>query len=95
MATKHAQLVPDLPEVETGKLALWMTDDELAARPEIGLPRDTFRQVTMMYDSDPKSGFPRKVAIYGNRRYWPAILDFWEAIYRPKVRTLGSLPHDR
>ena len=88
---KIAQLAPEqLPQLDTGALPIWATDDELSALPQIGIPRDVFRRAAMMYDADPKSGFPRPVAIYGNRRYVPAILDFWETIYRPKVRALGG-----
>lgn len=89
--TKLATIAVDdrQPEiVRVDALPLWASDDELA--PLVGLPRDTFRQVAMMYDADPKSGFPKRIAIYGNRRYVPAVLDFWETIYRPKIRAFGG-----
>lgn len=90
---KLAQLAPDLPEIETADIPLWVLDDELADK--IHVPRDTFRRAMMMYDSDPTSRFPKKEKLYGDRRFWPAIWDFWTEVYRPRVRLLRSSPNDR
>lgn len=93
MTSKVAHLAPDLPDADAGGLSYWVDDAELAAR--AGVPRDVMRRALQMYDADPRSGFPKAVPIYGNRRYWPAIQDYWNEIYRPKIKLLRSTSNDR
>lgn len=61
-----------LPEtIEREKEKLYLTDAELIRR--IGVPERTARAVIQMLDRDPRSGFPKKQALWGDRRYWPAV----------------------
>jgi hypothetical protein len=54
---------------------LWVTDAELIRR--MGVPEKIARQTLQEMDRDRGSGFPRKQALWGNRRYWPAVLDYF------------------
>lgn len=94
MATKLAhQLAPDMPEVSIPpSRRRWVLDEEIG---EIfGIPRDTMRTILMMMDSDPNSGYPRKSPIY-KRRWLPALDDYYDEVFRPKLRVSGSAPNDR
>lgn len=85
--TKLATIAPELPEIEAD-IPLWVSDDELADK--LRIPREAYRRAMMIYDADPKSGFPKKQKLYGDRRFWPAIWDYWSEVYRPKIRLLRS-----
>ena len=50
---------------------LWVTDEELIRR--LGAPRKAARAALHMFDHDRSKGFPQKQALWGNRRYWPAV----------------------
>jgi hypothetical protein len=50
---------------------LWITDAELIRR--LGVPEKIARQTLQMLDRDRSNGFPQKSAIWGDRRYWPAV----------------------
>lgn len=54
---------------------LWVTDAELIRR--IGVPEKIARQTLREMDRLP-SGFPPKVPLWGNRRYWPAVRAFFD-----------------
>lgn len=51
----------------------WVTDAELIRR--LGVPEKIARQTLRELDRNPASGFPKKSKIWGERRYWPAVLD--------------------
>jgi hypothetical protein len=53
------------------KETLWVTDEELIRR--LGAPRKAARAALHMFDLDRSKGFPQKQALWGNRRYWPAV----------------------
>jgi hypothetical protein len=53
------------------KEALYVTDAELIRR--MGVPEKIAREAIRMMDGNPRSGFPKKNALWGNRRYWPAV----------------------
>lgn len=55
---------------------LWVTDEELIKAS--GVPPMKMRQALDALDRDRLSGFPRKNPLYDNRRYWPAVLRYWE-----------------
>lgn len=55
---------------------LFVTDAELIER--LGVPVKVARETIRMLDRNPRSGFPRKKAIWGDRRYWPAIEEWLE-----------------
>jgi len=55
---------------------LWVTDAELIRR--TGLPERVVRVALHTLDADRKSGFPQKKALWGNRRYWPAVKAYFD-----------------
>ncbi len=56
---------------QDGKETLYITDEELIRR--LGAPRKAARAALHMFDHDRSKGFPQKQALWGNRRYWPAV----------------------
>jgi hypothetical protein len=50
---------------------LFVTDAEMIRR--IGVPDKIARAAIRALDENPSSRFPKKSAIWGNRRYWPAV----------------------
>lgn len=57
---------------------LYITDEELIRR--LGAPRKAARAALHMLDRDRSKGFPQKQALWGNRRYWPAVKAYFERI---------------
>lgn len=55
---------------------LFVTDAELIER--IGVPEYLARGALQMLDRDPRSGFPKKNKFWGNRRYWPAVQQYFD-----------------
>jgi len=53
---------------------LWVTDAELIKR--MGVPEKIARAALHALDRDRGSGFPQKKALWGNRRYWPAVKEY-------------------
>lgn len=56
---------------------LFVTDEQLIHK--LGIPANTARAAIQALDQAPRSGFPRKQALFGNRRYLPACLDWFAA----------------
>ena len=54
-----------------GISSLWITDAEMVRR--MGAPEKIARQAIRALDQNPRSGFPKKQALWGGRRYWPAV----------------------
>lgn len=54
---------------------LWVTDAELIRR--AGIPQKIARETIEALDANPRSGFPPKVRMWGGRRYWPAVENFF------------------
>ena len=54
--------------------SLYITDAELIRR--MGVPEKIAREAIRALDQNPRSGFPKKQALWGNRRYWPAVKAF-------------------
>jgi hypothetical protein len=50
---------------------LFVTDAEMIRR--IGVPYRIARAAIRALDENPHSRFPKKSALWGNRRYWPAV----------------------
>lgn len=50
---------------------LYVTDAELIRR--IGVPEKIARSVIKQLDAKRSAEFPQKSALWGNRRYWPAV----------------------
>lgn len=55
---------------------LFVTDAELIERLQV--PEKIARRTIEMLDRDPRSGFPKKQKIWGDRRYWPAVEQWLE-----------------
>jgi hypothetical protein len=66
---------PETLEREKDKLLL--TDAELIRR--LGVPEQKARQ-TIQFLED-KQSFPKKQAIWGGRRYWPAVVQWFDRHY--------------
>lgn len=58
-------------ESVTDHNTLYVTDAELIRR--IGVPEKIARNAIRDLDRNRASGFPQKQALWGNRRYWPAV----------------------
>ena len=58
---------PQTLEAEREKL--YVTDAELIRR--LGVPERQARAIIQALEQ--KAGFPKKQALWGNRRYWPAV----------------------
>lgn len=56
---------------------LFVTDAELIRRS--GVPEKIARAAIHMLDHNPHSGFPQKQSLWGNRRYWPAVVDYFDS----------------
>lgn len=61
----------------------WVTDAELIRRS--GVPEKIMRPILRSMDSNPRSGFPKKDAFWGDRRHWPSVKDFWKEEQRRKL----------
>ena len=59
---------------EAGKL--WVTDAELIRI--LGVPEDVGREALKKLDANPRSKFPRRDLVWGNRRYLPAVIRRFE-----------------
>jgi hypothetical protein len=58
---------------------LYVTDEELA---QIGVDEVTLGVAIRTLDRNPKSGFPQKDALFGNKRYWPAVRAWFDRYNR-------------
>ena len=61
--------MPAAETLEREKDKLYLTDAELIRR--IGVPENVLRPILPTLEA--KHGFPRKQALFGGRRYWPAV----------------------
>lgn len=61
--------MPGPETLEREKDKLYLLDSELIRR--IGVPEKTMRRLLPSLES--KFGFPKKQALFGGRRYWPAV----------------------
>lgn len=61
----------------------FVTDLELCEY--LGVPPDTARPVLAMLDRDPRSGFPQKQKVWGDRRYLPSVNQWLENQYGLKI----------
>lgn len=56
--------------------SLYIDDDDLAKR--LGVAPKTVNEALRVLDHDPRSGFPKKQPLWGNRRYWPAVKAYFD-----------------
>lgn len=68
-------------QTRPSKEGLFVTDAELIRRS--GLPEKYARRLILHLDGNKTSGFPKKLPLYGDRRYWPDVEAFF-------ARTAGS-----
>lgn len=61
--------MPRPETLEREKDKLYLLDSELIRR--LGVPEKILRPILIELEN--KHGFPRKQALFGNRRYWPAV----------------------
>jgi hypothetical protein len=55
---------------------LFVSDAEMIRR--IGVPEKIARAAIRALDENPRSRFPKKSALWGNKRYWPAVEDWFQ-----------------
>jgi hypothetical protein len=58
---------------------LFVADAEMIRR--IGVPEKLARAAIRALDENPDSGFPKKSALWGDRRYWPAVEVWFQEQY--------------
>lgn len=58
------------------KGGLFVTDAELIRRS--GLPEKYARRLIADLDKSRMSGFPKKLPLYGDRRYWPSVKAYFD-----------------
>jgi hypothetical protein len=63
-------------QTRPSKEGLFVTDAELIRRS--GLPEKYMRKLILHLDGNKTSGFPKKLPLYGDRRYWPAVKAFFD-----------------
>jgi hypothetical protein len=63
--------------LERKKDSLFVDDAELIRR--LGVPEKVARDALIALDADSRSGFPKKQALWGQRRYWPAVLAYFDS----------------
>jgi hypothetical protein len=63
---------------------LFVADAEMIRR--IGIPEKLARAAIRALDENPDSGFPKKSALWGNRRYWPAVEVWFREQYDLETR---------
>jgi hypothetical protein len=56
---------------------VYITDAELIRR--LGVPEKIARQTIRALDAMPKSGFPKKNKLWGDRRHWPSVRAYLES----------------
>jgi hypothetical protein len=61
---------------ELAEPTLFVTDAELIRR--MGVPEKVGRAALHVLDRTRDSGFPQKQALWGNRRYWPAVKQWFD-----------------
>jgi hypothetical protein len=61
--------MPRPETLEREKDKLYLLDSELIRR--LGVPEKVLRPILPHLEN--KHGFPRRQALFGNRRYWPAV----------------------
>ena len=72
--------------IEREKDKLFLTDAELIRR--LGVPEKVLRPILATLED--KHGFPKKQALFGGRRYWPAVVGYFDHHYGFKASTGGA-----
>jgi hypothetical protein len=77
---------PRAETLESERTKLYVTDAELIRF--LGVPERLARATIQQLES--KAGFPRKQALWGNRRYWPAVKSYLDRINGLTIEPLAS-----
>ena len=91
--TEHTTIVPlDDERKEPRHDTLWVNDAELIRR--LGIPEKKARRLLRQLDdcNGRKSGFPQKREVFDNRRYWPAVREYFD---RCSGLTIDASPRRR
>jgi hypothetical protein len=72
----------DAPDI-TREPTLYITDAELIRR--MGVPEKIARAALRQLDHQKGSGFPKKQALFGGRRYWPAVKAYLDRLNGVKM----------
>ena len=67
--------------LEHEKEKVYLTDRELVRR--LGVPMDDGLRTIKHLEE--KHGFPRKQALFGGRRYWPAVKAYFDRLERVNI----------
>lgn len=86
-------IVPDeAPETDKPRRkkrgGLFVTDAELIER--LCVPEKVAREALRILDRDRTQGFPPKHKFWGDRRYWPAVKDYFDQKFGLKIRLSSS-----
>lgn len=73
-------------EATAPRETLWITDAEMIRR--MGVPEKIARETIRFLDSKPQHQFPQKQKLWGGRRYWPAVKEYFD-------RNQGIKPPER
>lgn len=63
---------------------LFYTDTQIIKK--LGVPEKVGYMMLRSMDENPHSGFPEKHKIWGDRRYWPDVVAYFDETCRRKIR---------
>jgi hypothetical protein len=91
MSEQHSDEKDD-GESDQKRRGLFVTDAELIRR--LGVPEKIARGALRALDNmgGRHSGFPQKNKLWGNRRYWPAVRQYFDAQYGVARRSAEVAP---
>lgn len=89
MSQQHADEKDDR-ESDQKHPGLFVTDAELIRR--LGVPEKIARDALRALDAQRGSGFPQKNKLWGNRRYWPAVRQYFDAQHGVARRSAEVAP---
>jgi hypothetical protein len=72
----------DTLQAPDARETLYITDAEMIRR--MGVPEKIARAAIQRFDDDPRSKFPQKQKLFGDRRYWPAVKAYLDHINQVK-----------
>jgi hypothetical protein len=78
---------PTNRKVEAPQIGLFVTDAEIIRR--LGVSEKTGYIAIRQLDRS-GLGFPQKQKLWGNKRYWPAVRQWFDRQYIPRSLTSGS-----
>ena len=89
--TLEHSLVPVIGDEKSSENnGLWVADAEIIRR--LGVSEKTgYAAIHRLENSS--LGFPEKSKVWGNKRYWPAVKDFFDREYG--LKSSGSTPRSR